>query len=316
MCYNKQGEIMGNTSVTLKIDELTFKRMINEYASFQEDNSNEYVSFFAHLNDGCVLTIYHSDKGFKALFTGENSLKEASKWDENATLNVPKVKVKTAWKNLEDQIGSDEVGTGDFFGPVVVVASYVPSSLIPYLKELGVDDSKKLSDEKIVEIISQIEKKIIFSRLICHPEKYNEMIDKGMSMNEIKAILHNQALTNVRQKIKDPNMPCFVDQFTSVDSYYEYLDKWNYKPLTNNITFETKGESYYPSVAVSSMIARTSFLKEMEKLSNTYKVDILKGASLKVDELSEYLVKKYGIEEVSKICKKNFKNYQKLLEIK
>ena len=40
-------------------------------------------------------------------------------------------------------IGSDEVGTGDYFGPIVVTASYVTKEDIPYLEELGVKDSKK-----------------------------------------------------------------------------------------------------------------------------------------------------------------------------
>lgn len=41
-------------------------------------------------------------------------------------------------------VGSDEVGTGDFFGPMTVVAVYVDAKQIPLLKELGVKDSKKL----------------------------------------------------------------------------------------------------------------------------------------------------------------------------
>lgn len=43
-------------------------------------------------------------------------------------------------------LGSDEVGTGDFFGPMTVVAVYVDAKQIPLLKELGVKDSKNLND--------------------------------------------------------------------------------------------------------------------------------------------------------------------------
>ena len=55
-----------------------------------------------------------------------------------------------------NSIGSDEVGTGDFFGPVVVTASYVSKDNIPFLEELGVRDSKKLTDQKILEIVPKI----------------------------------------------------------------------------------------------------------------------------------------------------------------
>ena len=39
-------------------------------------------------------------------------------------------------------VGSDEVGTGDFFGPMTVVAVYVDAKQIPLLKELGVKTLK------------------------------------------------------------------------------------------------------------------------------------------------------------------------------
>ena len=49
-------------------------------------------------------------------------------------------------------IGSDEVGTGDYFGPIVVTASYVDQADMSFIEDLGVRDSKKLTDEKILEI--------------------------------------------------------------------------------------------------------------------------------------------------------------------
>ena len=48
-----------------------------------------------------------------------------------------------------DDSGSDEVGTGDYFGPIVVTASYVTKEDIPYLEELGVKDSKKMRKKDI-----------------------------------------------------------------------------------------------------------------------------------------------------------------------
>ena len=42
-------------------------------------------------------------------------------------------------------IGSDEVGTGDYFGPIVVTAAYVPKDKIEFLESIGVKDSKKLN---------------------------------------------------------------------------------------------------------------------------------------------------------------------------
>ena len=49
------------------------------------------------------------------------------------------------------------------------------------------------------------------------------------------------------------------------------------------------------------------------KLSEKYKINILKGASDKVDDVGREIVKKYGKEELYKIAKINFKNTEKIL---
>ena len=303
---------MGQITVTLKIDLEKASKMKEFYSDSQLENNGEYIFFHAKTIDNVSVTIYSSSKGYKALFTGAKALEEAQIWDENAEVNIPKEKIKSEWKDVYDQIGSDEVGTGDFFGPVIVVASYVSSETIKLLKELGVDDSKKITDEKILDIVPKILDKVIYSKLTCSPSKYNELQDKGESMNSIKAILHNEALHNVRSKIHNQNVKCYVDQFCEPGIFYHYL-QGKYDAIFNNIHFETKAESYYPSVAVSSLIARYSFLKYLEEIETKYDIKIPKGASKKVDEFALELKAKIGLEEITKLVKKNFKNYQYLL---
>ena len=45
-------------------------------------------------------------------------------------------------------IGTDESGKGDFFGPLVVAGVRVDESLAAHLQEIGVKDSKALTDIK------------------------------------------------------------------------------------------------------------------------------------------------------------------------
>lgn len=303
---------MKKDTVTLKIDETQALKMQDFYQNSQLENNGEYVFFHAKTIDDVILTIYKSNKGFKAMFSGENALNESRIWDENATINIPKERKVSSWKNTDSQIGSDEVGTGDFFGPVIVVAAYTSKETAYLLKELGVDDSKKLTDKKILEIVPKVLDKTIYSRLTCSPSKFNEMISKGENMNSIKAILHNEALHNVRDKIKNQNTICYIDQFTEPRNYYKYL-QGKYDAIFNNIVFETKAESYYPSVALASMIARYSFIKYLQEIEEKYNVSIPKGAGKKVDEFAILLKEQIGIEEISKLVKMNFKNYQKLI---
>lgn len=300
--------------VTIKVDSVKLARIQEYYHKDQKENSGEYITFFAK-NDEIVVTCYTSKKAndYKVMFLGANALEEAKKWDINAELNKAKAKgpSKASWILLDEQIGSDEVGTGDFFGPISVCAAYVSKKDIKRLKELGVDDSKRLSDSDILRIGKVLINEISYSQVALTNEKYNELVSKGMNMNEMKSKMHNQVLLNLKKK--HPDVKSFVqDQFLEADKYFAYL--FGIEEVVEDITFRTKGESYYPSIACASIISRYSFLQKMEALKKAYGVDIPFGASSKVTQCAIKIAKKFGIEELNKIVKKNFANYDEVLK--
>ena len=92
--------------------------------------------------------------------------------------------------------------------------------------------------------------------------------------------------------------------------YYEYIK--GEKNELKNITFEIHGEEKFPSVALASCIARYVFLEKMEILNKKYNVEIPYGASKIVDDFALNFKNKYGLEELKKITKTNFKNFKKL----
>ncbi len=301
-------------SVTLIVD-LDKKRQIEKhYQNYQKNNKGEYIEFFAR-KDKVNITIYSSKKDgeYKAIFLGEDPLKEAKLFDKNATTNPKKNKAnnKASWLVLTDQIGSDEVGTGDLFGPITVAASFVRKEDIPYLKRLGVDDSKRLSDKEIISLGAKLINRIEYSQVALDNQKYNELVAKGYNLNQMKALMHNQVLNNLVKKHKDVK-EIFVDQFVEKDKYYSYLS--NEKEIVKNITFKTKGESYFPSVAVSSIIARYSFLRKMDVLEKKYNFTFSLGASKKVSEEAKKFLKKYGEKELEKVVKKNFANLKDIVD--
>lgn len=296
--------------ISIKVDEKQKEEIINYYKNFQMNNNNEYIIFFAK-KDNITISLFENKKGnLKLVLKGENALKEAKKWDENAIEKNYKSK-RLSWINTSDQIGSDEVGTGDFFGPVCVCASFIKESDIPFLKKLGVNDSKKLNDEQIIKIGKELIKKIPYSQLSLDNEKYNKLYEQGLNLNEIKAKMHNQVLLNLKNKYKINNI--FVDQFATIENYYKYLK--DVSEIVTNINFKTKGETYFPSVAVSSIIARYSFLQKMEKLSKKYKMDIPFGAGSKIKTFSKKFIKAYGLDEFNKIVKKNFVTYNEIIKL-
>ena len=221
-----------------------------------------------------------------------------------------KIVDNTDYYNI-NSIGSDEVGTGDFFGPIVVCASHVTKEDIPFLEKLGVKDSKKMSDETILKIVPQIIDRIKHKKIVLNNVEYNEMHKSGFNMNAIKAILHNKVLYELKNEIEDYDY-IIVDQFVNKNKYYEYLKKEN--DIVRDITFMTKAEDKNLAVACGSLISRYTFLLELDKLGEKYNIFLPKGASNLVDEFGTNFVKKYGEKELEKIAKMNFKNVEKIRE--
>lgn len=215
---------------------------------------------------------------------------------------------KTDYYNVSS-IGSDEVGTGDFFGPMVVTASYVNKENIKFLENLGVKDSKKMSDETILKIVPKIMEKIPYEMKCLSNEEYNIMHSSNINMNAIKALMHNEVLFKLKSKINNYDY-IIVDQFASPKNYYKYIK--NEKNVVENITFMTKAEDKNLAVACGSLISRYIFLKKLDEIGEKYDIFLPKGASNLVDEFGAKFVKKYGFDELSKIAKMNFKNVEKI----
>ena len=301
-------------NVTIVVDDEKLGKMQDFYADNLLDSSGEYVVFMAKHED-VVITAYTSKKGkHKVTFMGEGSLKEARIWDNEAKEFETKNPVKEDWKFFGNQIGSDEVGVGDFLLPMIVVAAYVRKDQISLLRELGIHDSKKLTDQKIKEIGPTVVKEFKYSKLTLPNEKYNEMLQKGENLNSLKAKMHNRALLNMHREHPEV-INIFIDEFVAPKTYYRYLNDAN-EEIVGDIISKTKGESHFPCVALASVIARYSFLLEVEKLEEKYGMALPLGAGQKVTEAAKAFVEKYGLEEFDKIAKKNFANYREVVSEK
>ena len=300
-----------NVTLTVDINQLTLMR--DYYQPYFVNAEGEYVDFQAKIND-IVITAYLSKKQTrKVTFYGEDAIKEARIWKPDYEPVEKKETVKESWMFFEDQIGSDEVGVGDFLGPMIVVAAFVSKFDIKKLREYGIHDSKKMTDKQILEIGPTLVKEFHFSKLTLPNEKYNEMLDKGENLNSMKAKMHNRALLNMHKQYLDV-LNIFVDQFVQENTYYKYLNDANEEQV-KDIIFKTKGESYFPCVALASVIARYSYLKEMEKLSEQYGMTFPFGAGKRVTEFAKEFFNKFGEKELYKVAKKNFANYREVISL-
>ncbi len=297
-------------NVVIKVNDEVKKKMIDYYKDKCRDKVIPYVVFQAQEED-TVITLYESGK---AMFQGVSADVDAAMW---GTILEDTKEKKTERKQADakyyncNAVGSDEVGTGDYFGPIVVTACYVKKEDISFLESLGVGDSKKIDDSKIKKIAPEIAKRIKYRSVILNNKEYNEKYTRDINMNKIKSIMHNKVLYQLMQEEK-PNVDyIIVDEFAREKRYYEYLNGIN--NVQKNITFMTKAEDKNLAVACGSIISRYLFLKEFDKLCDSVHIPLPKGAGKDVDKVGEEVVEKYGKDKLKEIAKFNFKNTDRIL---
>ena len=261
------------------------------------------------------VTAYHSGK---VVLQGSNVDAFIQKHDLTASTSTKKPKAETnglpeGFSNWS-VIGSDEVGTGSYFGPLTVACAFVPKNLIKELQILGVKDSKNLTDAQIQEIVPKIKALIPYKLLTLWPEKYNE-VQQTKNLNEMKALLHNQAIKLLYQQLNPETVQAvLIDEFCSQKNYYRYLNEQT-TPLKSITYFKTKGESHHIAVAAASMIARNAFLTGLQTLSKEYGYKLLSGAHTDVDQLASKILEYDGMEVLSKVAKLHFANTQKAIDL-
>ena len=152
-------------NVVIKVNDEVKEKMIEYYKDKRRDKVIPYVVFQAEDED-TVITMYESGK---VMFQGTSADIDANMWaDIDGVEKQDKIKIKKEEEKYynSSSIGSDEVGTGDYFGPIVVTSCYVSKEDIPFVEGLGIKDSKKLDDEKILKIAPELIKKIKYKSLI------------------------------------------------------------------------------------------------------------------------------------------------------
>lgn len=296
-------------SYTIDLSNTTSKIIMTYYKDYSISHTNNYTLFRAKYK-GSTLTIFKTNTMIIQGSDCQDIYKEVChlleitpnfKESSNSELSV-----------TTSHIGTDEVGTGDFFGGITVAAAFVPENKIKFLKELGIKDSKLLSNSKIEEIAPKMMKEIKYSVLLLDNIKYNFLTKvHHFNMNKIKAMLHNTVIKNIVNKVCEEYEEIVIDGFTTSDKYFEYLEDEK-EVIRNKVKLVEKGESKYISIAAASIIARYLFLSHMNKLSKEVGFDLPKGAGPKVDKAIEKIIKERSEKYLEVIGKTNFKNLIKI----
>ena len=195
-------------TISYKVSKNIQSEMIEYYKDLKRENTPQYAIFQAE-EGGTIITFYNSGK---FVFQGLSADVDANMWfDLEMHLNNrdvrKEIEIKEDKKESEKDysyynlsaIGSDEVGTGDYFGPIVVTASFVDKKEHMNLIDLGVRDSKKLTDSQIIKIAPHLIKNIPHVTYVLNNNEFNQT---KFNMNKIKAILHNKVIISLLDKDK------------------------------------------------------------------------------------------------------------------
>ena len=284
-------------SITLTPSEKEIQAFLEHYQTSLAPSKNPYIRYFLRLPQATV-SIYTSGK---VLLQGEGAEKYARFFgyqvvEENSGQNLP-------------LIGTDEVGNGSYFGGLAVVASFVTPDQHDFLRQLGVGDSKTLTDQKIRQIAPILKEKIQHQALLLSPSKYNEVIGDRYNAVSVKVALHNQAIYLLLQKGIQPEK-IVIDAFTSAKNYDKYLAQ-EANRFSNPISLEEKAEGKYLAVAVSSIIARDLFLENLENLGRELGYQLPSGAGTASDKVASQILQAYGMQGLNFCAKLHFKNTEK-----
>jgi len=287
-------------SIQFSIDEAKRVRDVLLSLGWQDaDINNEYIALRMKNEKGSVVTLYTSRK---IVFQGKEDftdIVQAIQGDSNV--------------DFVSHIGVDEVGKGDYFGPLVVVSCFVDEEFYKKVKALGVGDSKKFSDSRILKMYEEMKKYPYYYSSIVSPEEYNRLIKETGNVAILLAKQHSKVIEIALEDLKRKKKECkkvVIDQFSSKQN--RVRDELG--TLGKGVEFEQyhKGESDI-AVACASVFARAIFLEEMQKMSDSYYFSFPKGASNVIPSAKEFLAK-HGMDELSKVAKVSFKTTQSILK--
>ncbi|NJP36695.1 ribonuclease HIII [Alkalicoccus luteus] len=303
----------------IQADRQLLRSMEKHYAGSIQSPPQGAV--FQAKTSGCTVTAYQSGK---VLFQGKRADAEASKWGRSSSGAVRKktAPVSHRWAPPADirsmsVIGSDETGTGDYFGPMTVVAVHLTKEQLQHTEELGLRDSKTITDPEIRQTAPKLLKQCTYSLTILRNEKYNELQQQGMNQGRMKALLHHEAIKGVIRKLQESSISydgVFIDQFVKPEGYFNYLKQSGKQwPDSIPIYFATKAEDMHPAVAAGSILARYAFLQEMDKLAKKLGVPVPKGAGPRVDQAARDVLRLHGEETLRQSVKWHFSNTDRVI---
>lgn len=287
------------------IDLALAEKLKNDLIQFDFELSKPQYTLFSGKKKGVSISLYESGK---LMVQGKEMGEFIEFYLEPEILKSFKFSNPEEYVDLNAHIGCDEAGKGDFFGPLCVAGVYGSTEDIKALLKMGIRDTKKMSDQKTLDLAKKIKKDYAHHILKISPEKYNELYGKFTNLNSLLAWGHATVVEQLSTKTSCNHV--IIDKFAS-DSLISGAVLRKSKNV--ELTLRTHAEEDI-LVAAAAVLARSTFLNNLKELGEIYGVELPKGASQKTQEIARALVKKFGVECLDIVCKKHFQTYQQVID--
>ena len=205
-------------------------------------------------------------------------------------------------------IGIDESGKGDYFGPLVIAGAHVTPDQEARLRDLGVRDSKTLSDKRAGILAAHIRTLCTTTLVTIGPERYNSLYASLKNLNTMLAWGHARAIENLLETVTCEQV--IADQFGNARFLNNALMQ---KGRTVKLIQKPRAEQEL-AVAAASIVARAEFLRRLQDLSSRFAITLPKGASMQVISAGKAFVEQYDAATLSQVAKLHSRTTKKVID--
>lgn len=213
------------------------------------------------------------------------------------------------------ELGMDESGKGDWFGPLVVAAVYVTPETAPELQRAGVRDSKHLAAGALAATAQAIRQLIPASAravTVLEPAAYNERYARLGNINLLLAELYAETAAPVVAQTGATRIVC--DQFAQQRERLEAAFAGAGLPRPRQMHH---AEAHSLAVAAASVLATAQFQDALRQLGAAAGLDgpLPSGAAAigPLEQAVRQIIAREGAAGLGRYAKLHFKPIQALL---
>ena len=161
--------------------------------------------------------------------------------------------------------GIDEAGRGPVIGPLVLCGICFKASKLPFLKQIGVKDSKKLSPKKRSDLAELLKENChSFEIIVISAKEIDQREQNNITLNQLEEFKMAEIINKLQPEI------VFVD---AVDVNEERFGKslknlLQYKQI--KIISKHRADDIYPIVSAASIVAKEKRDSIIDELKQTF----------------------------------------------